>query len=794
MALALSACGGGGGNTSAPETPATPLPAVLGVTAPSAAESGSDVQFASSAASAAGLAFKWDFGDGTTSADVRPSHRYSKGGDYSVKLTLSNTAGASREETVRVSITNLDNVRGLHCSGTGDGGWCWQQPLPHGNRHTDSFFASPTTLFVTGEHGELSRSTDGGVTWSAQDSGSTKALRFVRFASAKNGWVMGDDTTLLRTTDGGATWSRTAPVPANLQGALGGRLVAVDDRVAIVGTTGLHTTDGGATWTLNDFFLNEISPDGTFWGLAGDAKLRRSKDFGRTSTVVLDLLAQGTGGSMFFNLVNDTAVAAGWVSSTWDPATAGWVTAYALLLSFDGGDTWRRVEPSTLDGAPMPPGNKMSIVRASASDRVLLASLDNQRLIFSSDGGIRWSTVQLPRLASSGEDALVAGSTVLLPTQGPFIWRPSELGGEYAERGLAWSGDGGQTWSTASVAGLGSPNYVAFTRLRQVDGSVFSAQDTNGRLFVSSDAGRNWTVAVDAAPLRFELPSSPWSSGYVMKLAMLDAKRGLGLDAAGQLRQTSDGGRTWTTRPSTGLPTTATNTALRFVDDKTGWMLQSDGRLYKSSDGGATWRDGQLVRGGLVRIDFVDANRGWGEPADRQGLVFTRDGGQTWASLSPPQTVGVGGLMFGEGRQLVVYGRGALLASTVDDGQTWTVLVPNGTSPFEERRKVIAKDARTWWSATGAGGLSRSDDAGVTWTQVPGVSAQFADIAFADADHGWAVGRLGAVVATTDGGKTWVTQPTRADRDLWRIQVVDSKTAWIEGEAGTVLATGNGGR
>lgn len=783
----LSACGGGGSAAAPPVTPAAPLPATLGLTAPSTAETASEVQFGSSVGSVVGLTLRWDFGDAGTSVEVNPKHQYTRGGDYDVKLTVSNAAGAAKTESVRISVTNLNNVKGLHCSMTGGGGWCWQQPLPHGNVRADSFFASPTTLFVTGEHGELSRSTDGGVTWSAVASGSTKPLKFVRFASEQHGWVMGDDTSLLRTTDGGATWSRTAPVPGDLLSGFGGRLIAVDDQIAVVGTTGLHTLDGGASWVRNDFFLSDISSRGVFWGwdLASNGKLRRSTDFGRTSTAVLDLFTLGNGGHQFFNLIDDSTLAAGWAASTFDPATASWVASYPFVLSFDGGDTWRRVNPRSLDGGSMPSGNALRIIRASLADKVLLASLDG-RLISSNDGGTHWSTVRLPRLTATGEGALAVGSRVLLPTQSSF-------GSQPAERGLAWSADGGLTWTSANVTGLPTPNEADFKNLRQVAGDVFSAQDMQGRLFVSTDGGRNWMISVDATPLRNDVPGSPWLGEYSMKLAFLDAKRGLGLNATGQLRYTSDGGRIWAPKVSTGLPATATNTALRFVDDKTGWMLQSDGRLYKTSDGGATWHDGQLVQGGLLRFDFVDANRGWGEPTDRRGVVFTRDGGQTWTTLSPPQTVSVGGLLFGDGRQIVVYGLGTLLASTVDDGQTWSVLAPNGGSPFDTRRKVVAKDAKTWWSALGFG-LYRSDDAGITWTPMQGVSGQFADIAFADANNGWAIGRRGLVVATTDGGNTWAIQPTQADRDLWRIQIVDSKTAWIEGEAGTVLATGNGGR
>jgi len=52
-----------------------------------------------------------------------------------------------------------------------------------------------------------------------------------------------------------------------------------------------------------------------------------------------------------------------------------------------------------------------------------------------------------------------------------------------------------------------------------------------------------------------------------------------------------------------------------------------------------------------------------------------------------------------------------------------------------------------------------SDDQGGTWTQasVP-VSADLVAVHFPTATKGWAVGHSGVVLATTDGGKTWVKQ------------------------------------
>jgi photosystem II stability/assembly factor-like uncharacterized protein len=787
----LSACGGGdsGGGTEPPPPP-TPLPETLAVTAPATAEAASELQFGNSASSTAGLSFSWDFGDGKTSTEASPKHQYSKGGDYDVKLKISNAAGASREQTARVSITNLNNVKGLSCSKAGDGGWCWQQPLPSGNPRNDSFFTSATTLFLAGNEGELFKSIDAGTTWTRQPSGVSSSLIAIRFSSAQHGWALTTDHVVLRTTDAGATWSQKT-IPGSLGYTYGGPLLAIDDRTAIVGSSGLHTADGGETWVLNDFRPSHITPRGVFWALGDDAVLRRSNDLGRTVSVALDLPAQGyvmdDFNPPYFSVTGEEAVAVGWNTSTLNPVTQQYVVKHVLLLSFDAGQTWRRVEPKAAGGAALP-RNQLNLIRASSTDTVLLASLAGG-LLSSADGGQTWGPVQLPKFSATVADAFARGSTVLMPSQGPLIKRPPDLGGDYAERGLSWSADGGKTWSEAVFEGLSLPTHEAFRNLQHVEGNVFGMQDAAGRAFVSTDGGRTWKIAADASQLRSGSGNSPWLGEYSMRLAFHDAKRGLALGPTGQLQETADGGKTWTAKTHAGLPNTGTNRALRFVNDKTGWVLQNDGRLYKSTDGGSTWTQGQLVRGGLVDFNFVDASRGWGTPSDRRGLVYTRDGGQTWTDAAPPQTVSARGLHFGEGQKIFVYGVGALLVSSSDEGKTWTQLVPNDPSPFLLRRKVTASDAKTLWSALGTG-LYRSDDDGVTWTLA--VDGQFNDIAFIDARYGWAVGRSGRVVATTDGGKTWIPQATPY-RELWRIQAVDGKTAWIEGEAGTVLATGSGG-
>ncbi|MBM3147705.1 MAG: hypothetical protein FJ000_07405, partial [Actinobacteria bacterium] len=71
---------------------------------------------------------------------------------------------------------------------------------------------------------------------------------------------------------------------------------------------------------------------------------------------------------------------------------------------------------------------------------------------------------------------------------------------------------------------------------------------------------------------------------------------------------------------------------------------------------------------------------------------------------------------------------------------------------------------------------------------------QMADLCFVDAHHGWAVGAGGTILATDDGGASWVSQRSGTTRGLRVVCFVDRLHGWAAGEFETVLATSDGGR
>jgi photosystem II stability/assembly factor-like uncharacterized protein len=113
-------------------------------------------------------------------------------------------------------------------------------------RLNDATMASATVGLVVGNEGLILRSTNGGSSWAAVNSGTPQQLRAVRCLTATVCVAGGGG--VLRSTDGGATWT-VLPSPGNGFGA--NAIARLSDNVAVIASAdGLwRTADAGLTWT-----------------------------------------------------------------------------------------------------------------------------------------------------------------------------------------------------------------------------------------------------------------------------------------------------------------------------------------------------------------------------------------------------------------------------------------------------------------------------------------------------------------------------------------------------------------
>jgi photosystem II stability/assembly factor-like uncharacterized protein len=193
-------------------------------------------------------------------------------------------------------------------------------------------------------------------------------------------------------------------------------------------------------------------------------------------------------------------------------------------------------------------------------------------------------------------------------------------------------------------------------------------------------------------------------------------------------------------------------------------IFGSDGGLYRTDDGGTTFTAlGTLTFTQLVGVDFGDPARSTllaGTHGQKQQLHLSRDGGETWANVglnlpadahnseSPividAATYLVGACGYGDG----VCG----IHRSNDAGRSWTRASELPTSHFGA--PLSASDGAIYWPLLGDAGLAKSDDAGVTWTQV--IAGTVVGVTPLELPDG-SIAAVGTdhLMRSSDGGESW---------------------------------------
>ena len=83
--------------------------------------------------------------------------------------------------------------------------------IPYSTGVTNNFYCvsalgDSSKIMIAGSGGIIMKSTNGGLNWVQQSSGTTNSLRFLNVISATDIWAGGDNGTMLHTTNGGTNW------------------------------------------------------------------------------------------------------------------------------------------------------------------------------------------------------------------------------------------------------------------------------------------------------------------------------------------------------------------------------------------------------------------------------------------------------------------------------------------------------------------------------------------------------------------------------------------------------------
>ncbi len=266
---------------------------------------------------------------------------------------------------------------------------------------TDVFFVSQSTGWVTGEHGTLLRTTDGGETWTATLGGDPAAtedpIDQLRFIDATHGWAVQGRSNLLRTTDG-ENWEQIGKLGE--QFGFFNDYVIPDDRVGIQ-------------------IVKEHN------------ELARTQDGGKTWKKVFDLRAQGGGGGPHPR--PPTAK-----SRCFLPLAVGGLRHRCHEFRREGLFVFRpKTAASAWTGALAVPdvANGREAYFFITNEKTGYICTSGGDLLGTDDGGQTWSG--LPGAACAGK--------------ADFLFADPEVGWTFRYSDLTWTTDGGREWTARKI-------------------------------------------------------------------------------------------------------------------------------------------------------------------------------------------------------------------------------------------------------------------------------------------------------------------------------------------------------
>jgi photosystem II stability/assembly factor-like uncharacterized protein len=593
---------------------------------------------------------------------------------------------------------------------------------------------------------------------------------------------------LLVSGDGGVSWRFAADADLDPPDEAGGRAAAASGAAAGPWSGHAAAEPPATTWRWlnplpqgNQFTGLAFPTERSGWAVGTHGTVHRTTDGGRHWTAQAVPTAADLFGVAAADADRAWAVgAAGTVlrttdgGTTWLPLYSGTTRDLFGVCAVSGRDVWAVGELGTILHS-VDAGRTWTVSRASSEPLFGVAFADRRHglvcggrgmLLRTRDGGRGWHRRRSLSAGSLFSLALLKDGRAVAAGEGGVILR---------------SADRGWTWQRTRTA----TNDTLRAVLLLASGRVWASGEH--RVLRSSDGGRRWTTS------RLPVP------GPCGALATAGGRLVFAGGAGGALCRSADGGRTW--RPMGSGPLPGWTDALAAGGEV--WVAGAGGALLRADAAGASriWHtvaDGADL-GGVARAGA----RGW-VVGDGGTIAGSTDGGATWATLPSPTAEDLEDVAAPASQTLVVAGRAGTLLTSTDAGVTWR---SSGVTA-DDLLCLTFVDGAHGWAGGGAtfgetrAAVYRTLDGGLTWDEADLPTwGRVRDLCFIDQQTGWAAVEdwgidgdrpEGAILATADGGETWVSQATTAP-GLLAVSIGPDGAGWACGERGLVLQTADWG-
>lgn len=139
----------------------------------------------------------------------------------------------------------------------------------------------------------------------------------------------------------------------------------------------------------------------------------------------------------------------------------------------------------------------------------------------------------------------------------------------------------------------------------------------------------------------------------------------------------------------------------------------------------------------------------------------------------------------------IIVGDSGLMLKTTNGGYNWERI---GTGLTHQKLYGISIiDTFSIVAVGNNGSISQSDDGGITWISVPGITETLRDVEFNSNNFGYAVGDFGVIYLSSDKGHTWAKMHSDSSQTLNGIAFNSLNNPYVVGNNGIMLSSTNNG-
>jgi photosystem II stability/assembly factor-like uncharacterized protein len=458
---------------------------------------------------------------------------------------------------------------------------------------------------------------------------------------------------------------------------------------------------------------------------------------------------------------------------------------------------------------PYPQGNDYRGVDF-VTESTIWAVGDHGTIIKSTNGGTNWENIylnlslELLSLSFIDEDqGTIVGENgaIIRTTDGGINWEWQETGTantlwsvHFSDDNNGWAvGDnivlktnnGGNSWVMQNT-GYGS----FYSDVVMIDSSNIYIIGTN-EILKTSDAGVTWG---------YYDTYHNWH-GSLFAADFIDVNNGI-VVGDGITLKTSDGGISWGINPiNNGLYD------VKYFSNDVAIAPAASGQILKTTNGGVNWFQLFYSHFGFRNISFFDQNigisTGW-----QNSIIKTNDGGITWIEVSKNTRsfASLYSISFCNENSGAAVGYDSdgisdfgCVFNTTDGGINWV----KQNSPTTSLLTSINCIGENMYVAVGnEGTIIKTTDNGINWSiKQTGFDYKLNNCFFINSEVGWGVGVGGdwphyvsIILKTTNGGENWYTQYSdTTDSELFNVLFTNENEGIAVGDLGLILKTVDGG-